>query len=95
MLPDAGFGAFQDRHSADKSLFLFGEPGWDRTNDLLIQSHFPCEHRRATTLWVTLKALSTESDSPSVRLSIEWNGQWRNDKAGITSACPVTVDPAI
>lgn len=57
-----------------------------------LASHFPREHRGASTLWVTLQALSIEADSPPIRLKIQWNGQWRQDRAGIDAACSVSVD---
>jgi hypothetical protein len=59
-----------------------------------LAGHFPREHRGPATLWVTLRALSVETDSPAMRLKIEWNGQWRSDKVGISVACSVTVDPS-
>jgi hypothetical protein len=57
-------------------------------------AQFPREHKGAVTLWVTLRAVSIEADSPSVRLKIDWKGQWRADKLGLSANCPVTIDPA-
>jgi hypothetical protein len=55
--------------------------------------HFPREHRGPITLWATLRAVSIETDSSSMRLKIEWDGQWRSDKIGLSAVCRVTVDP--
>jgi hypothetical protein len=35
--------------------------------------------------------VSTEA----VRLKIDWNGQWRSDKVGLSGICRVTVDPTL
>jgi hypothetical protein len=58
-----------------------------------LASHFPREHRGPTTLWISLQALSNEADSTSIRLKIEWDGQWRDDKVGLEGVCRVSVDP--
>ena len=34
---------------------------------------------------------SIEADSRSTRLKIDWNGQWRSDKIGLSTNCRVTV----
>jgi hypothetical protein len=59
-----------------------------------LAAHFPREHKGAITLWVTLRAVSIEADSPSTRLRIDWDGQWPSDKVGLSGICRVTVDPA-
>ena len=58
-----------------------------------VAGHFPREHKGRCTLWVTLRALSIEADSPSIRLRIEWSGQWHDGKAEIEGQCKVTIDP--
>jgi hypothetical protein len=58
-----------------------------------LATHLPREHRGPTTLWITLRALSIEADSTPIRLKIEWNGQWRDDKVGLEAICRVSVDP--
>ncbi len=60
-------------------------------NGLLFE-HFPREHKGAGTLWVTLRAVSIEADSPPIRLKIDWSGHWHDGRAEIESACPVSVD---
>lgn len=55
--------------------------------------HFPREHKGRCTLWVTLRAVSNEDDSPWVRLRIEWSGQWHDGKAEIENQCTVQIDP--
>jgi hypothetical protein len=57
-----------------------------------IPSHFPYLHQGPATLWVTLRAVSIEADSRSIRLKIEWSGQWYPSKAEIENACKVSVD---
>jgi hypothetical protein len=59
----------------------------------MLANHFPRDHRGATTLWITLQALSIETDSAPIRLRIEWDGGWRNDKVGLEASCRVSVDP--
>jgi hypothetical protein len=58
-----------------------------------LATHFPRSHKGPVILWATLRALSIEADSSSMRLKIDWNGQWRSDIAGLNAACRVTVDP--
>lgn len=58
-----------------------------------LATHFPREHAGRSTLWVTLQAISTEADSPPIRLKIEWDGQWHAGKAEIEKRCNVSVDP--
>jgi len=58
-----------------------------------VAGHFPREHKGQCTLWVTLRALSIEADSPSIRLRIEWSGQWHDGKAEIEGQCRLAIDP--
>jgi hypothetical protein len=58
-----------------------------------VAAHFPREHIGPCTLWITLRALSIEADSPSIRLRINWSGQWHDGKAEIEGQCVVTVEP--
>ena len=58
-----------------------------------LSEHFPREHKGPSTLWVSLRAVSIEADSPLIRLRIEWNGHWHAGKAEIERACLVSVDP--
>jgi hypothetical protein len=55
----------------------------------MLLGHFPREHTGRSTLWVTLRAVSIEADSPPIRLKIEWSGTWHAGKAEIEDACPV------
>jgi hypothetical protein len=66
-------------------------PALSPTGELL--ATFPRIHQAPFRLWVTLRAVSIEADSPSIRLKIDWNGQWHNDKVGLSGVCRVTVDP--
>ena len=66
-------------------------PAVSPTGELL--ANFPRVHTAPFTLWVTLRAVSIEADSPSIRLKIDWNGEWRGDKADLSEVCRVTVDP--
>jgi hypothetical protein len=84
--------------SASASLFFVQQDGLLAFTPALtpcgeLLSHFPREHKAPITLWITLRAVSIEADSPSLRLKIEWNGQWRGDKVGLSAICTVTVDP--
>jgi hypothetical protein len=58
-----------------------------------IAAHFPQPQQGASTWWITLRALSIETDSPPVRLRIDWNGQWHAGKAELEGACTVSIDP--
>lgn len=58
-----------------------------------VASHFPREHKGQCTLWVTLRAVSVEADSSSIRLRIDWSGRWHAGKAEIERECSVTIDP--
>ena len=59
----------------------------------MLPSHFPRLHQGPATLWVTLRAVSIEADRRSIRLKIEWSGQWYPSKAEIENACKVSVIP--
>jgi hypothetical protein len=58
-----------------------------------LAAHFPLNHAGPTILWVTLQALSIESDSSKARLKIDWSGQWHDSLAGIENQCRVAIDP--
>ena len=60
----------------------------------VLATHFPLFHPGAVTLWITLQATSTETDSPLVRLKIAWNGLWSDDKTNLAANCVVSVDPS-
>lgn len=58
-----------------------------------VATHFPLIQKPPVTLWVTLQAVSIEADSLPMRLKIEWNGPWHDEKSEIERACKVSLDP--
>ena len=57
-----------------------------------LATHFPLRHIGPCILWITLRALSIEADSPLVRLKIDWSGRWRAGKAELERECTVTIE---
>src|SRR6476620_9998004 len=51
-----------------------------------LAAQFPQPQRGPCTLWITVRATSIEADSESIRLRIDWNGQWHDGKAEVENA---------
>jgi hypothetical protein len=78
---------------AHAPLFFVREDGVFEFTPVVKPNHFKASYQGRTLLWVTLCATSNERDSPSLRVKIEWDGQWQFGEAEMKAHVKVSIDP--
>ncbi len=82
---------------ATADLFHISNDNQSTTNELHIAvASIPydlrnyCNYTGKKTLWLTLRATSTEADSQPVKIKIEWDGKWHAGKAEMAEHVIIT-----